>query len=256
MLAWKKEGQPPKEYWEELPSTRKEAKRIGSRFYYTGKPDIDGVVYIRYASTGQTANFYNRKNDLTLRKKREQSKEYKTKYKTYRDSHKDYFKEKQIQWRKDNPEYNKKYKEDYYLDQENKKRRNKIKREWEKKYKDDNPSYKVIKSHYSRVNQLIRNPKSVKTMKLLGCNKKTFIKHIKDQFEDGMTFENYGKIWHIDHIIPLGEFYDLANNIQEQKIAFNYKNQRPLFKNDNLSRPKPRKSKKPITKLKKIKQYI
>ena len=44
----------------------------------------------------------------------------------------------------------------------------------------------------------------------LGCDVDTFVKHLENQFVEGMTWENYGK-WHIDHIKPLCTF-DHSNN--------------------------------------------
>ena len=46
--------------------------------------------------------------------------------------------------------------------------------------------------------------------------------------------ENYGKIWHIDHVIPISKF-DLNNN-EEQLVAFNWRNTMPLSSRENLSK--------------------
>ena len=109
--------------------------------------------------------------------------------------------------------------------------------------KKNDPSYKIIKSHYSRINQLIKNSKAKKTMELLGCSRDFFIDHLKKQFTKGMTIENYGTFWHVDHIIPLYTFKNLTTSLEAQTIAFNYKNTRPLKAQDNLRRPKGLKSK-------------
>ena len=58
MLIWKKKDRPPKKDWKKLPKIRNEAKRLGSRFYFTGKKDINGEVFIKYTSSGTTANFF------------------------------------------------------------------------------------------------------------------------------------------------------------------------------------------------------
>ena len=52
----------------------------------------------------------------------------------------------------------------------------------------------------------------------------------------GADLKNIGKLYHIDHIKPLCTFNLL--NKEEQFEAFNYKNTRLLFIDDNLSRPK------------------
>ena len=48
------------------------------------------------------------------------------------------------------------------------------------------------------------------------------------------TFENHGKVWHYDHIIPIAKF-DLSKKT-EQLRCFNYKNLQPLFIKDNLEK--------------------
>ena len=58
MLIWKKKERPPKNVWKKLPKIRKEAKSLGSRFYFTGKKDINGEIFIKYTSSGKTANFF------------------------------------------------------------------------------------------------------------------------------------------------------------------------------------------------------
>ena len=80
-------------------------------------------------------------------------------------------------------------------------------------------------------------------MELLGCSKIFFINHLRKQFTAGMTIENYGTLWHVDHIIPLYTFGNLTTSQEAQAIAFNYKNTRPLLAQDNLRRPKGLKSK-------------
>ena len=48
------------------------------------------------------------------------------------------------------------------------------------------------------------------------------------------TFENYGREWHIDHVIPLSKF-DL-NDEEQQLVAFNWRNTMPLSVKENLSK--------------------
>ena len=84
---------------------------------------------------------------------------------------------------------------------------------------------------------LKRNSKSRPTEKLVGCNF-TFLKqYLQKQFKKGMNWNLFmkGKI-HIDHIIPCCEF-DLSK-AEEQQKCFNYRNLRPLWDYENLTRKK------------------
>ena len=68
---------------------------------------------------------------------------------------------------------------------------------------------------------------------LLGCSFEEFKNYIESKFQDSMNWENIGK-WHLDHIKPLSLF-DL-NDIEQQKQAFHYTNQQPLWAIDNLKK--------------------
>ena len=46
-----------------------------------------------------------------------------------------------------------------------------------------------------------------------------------------MSFENYGKIWQIDHIVPV-ELFNIDSET-DKIICFNYENTIPMFKSDN-----------------------
>lgn len=55
---------------------------------------------------------------------------------------------------------------------------------------------------------------------------------ISNKLLKDMTWNNYGSVWVIDHIVPL-RLFDMTNP-EELKIAFHYKNITPLYKEDNL----------------------
>ena len=72
------------------------------------------------------------------------------------------------------------------------------------------------------------------TEELIGCSMEYFVSYIESKFADGMTWENYGKKWNIDHIKPCVAFNLLIFN--EQKDCFNYKNLMPVWCFDNLQK--------------------
>lgn len=72
----------------------------------------------------------------------------------------------------------------------------------------------------------------------IGCSLSELAEKFEDQFEDGMTWENFGaRGWVIDHIIPLATF-DLRR-IEQVSKACHYTNLRPCWEAEN-SRKKDR----------------
>ena len=55
--------------------------------------------------------------------------------------------------------------------------------------------------------------------------------HIESQFEDWMSWENQGKDWHIDHIIPMSWF-----SLDNWKECFALNNLQPMRASENESK--------------------
>lgn len=70
----------------------------------------------------------------------------------------------------------------------------------------------------------------------LGCSIGEFKLYVSNYFKlyPGMTWNNYGKEWHLDHYIPLSSF-DLTDETQV-KEACHYTNLQPLWSGDNLKK--------------------
>ena len=75
--------------------------------------------------------------------------------------------------------------------------------------------------------------KSIPSLELLGCSVDEWMSYLISTFTEGMTTEKLknGEI-HIDHKIPCCAF-DLTDT-EQQKICFNWRNTRCLWKKDNL----------------------
>ena len=81
----------------------------------------------------------------------------------------------------------------------------------------------------SRVGTALRRAGVKKTQKsfdLIGCSPSFLRDYLEVQFTPEMSWENYGTVWHVDHIIPIASF-DLSDLEQRHK-AFHYSNCRPL----------------------------
>ncbi len=74
--------------------------------------------------------------------------------------------------------------------------------------------------------------KCAKTTEMLGCSINDFRIYLESKFESGMTWKNYGSVWHVDHIMPCAIF-DLTKP-DHQRRCFHFSNMQPLFKEDNL----------------------
>lgn len=96
-------------------------------------------------------------------------------------------------------------------------------------YKEEMKILKRLKiSIRNRIKAVIKNSgyHVGRTEDKLGCKIQELKNHLENQFTKGMSWENYGE-WHVDHINPLYSI-DLINP-EQYKLAFNYKNTRPLW---------------------------
>ena len=96
----------------------------------------------------------------------------------------------------------------------------------------EEPISKIIRNVRSRILSAIKN-KSKRTVDYLGCNCSNYLKWILNN-DERYTFENHGKEWHIDHVVPLSRF-DMSDE-EQQLIAFNWRNTMPLSVNENLKK--------------------
>ena len=128
----------------------------------------------------------------------------------------------------------KKYRKQYIA--ENKDWWRKYEREYKSSRRQEDMFFRIKGNLSSRLSDLIKNRGiGQRTKELLGCDRDTFLQHIKSQFTEGMTWENYGlKGWHVDHVIPISS-YDLTNE-DEVKKACHYTNLQPLWWQDNLEK--------------------
>lgn len=73
-----------------------------------------------------------------------------------------------------------------------------------------------------------------RAVELLGCSIDSFKLYLESQFEPEMTWENYGKLWEIDHIMPCAIF-DFTKT-EHHKRCFHFSNMQPLTKHKNRSK--------------------
>ena len=74
--------------------------------------------------------------------------------------------------------------------------------------------------------------KTNKIFYLLGCSHSFLRLWIESQLYGEMTPKNYGKIWCLDHCLPIAKFNLLDEN--DMKKSFNWVNLRPMYVKDNI----------------------
>lgn len=102
--------------------------------------------------------------------------------------------------------------------------------EIDRKWESESPEKRLVKAIRSRVKGFV-NGGYDDFEKHIGCDRGTFKKHIESQFEDGMSWDNWGD-WHLDHIIPVSA-YDFCDDREISKCC-NYRNFRPLWAGENI----------------------
>lgn len=93
--------------------------------------------------------------------------------------------------------------------------------------------HRLIHNACSRIRCVCRGielPKS--KMKYLGCTGAELKLHLESMFLDGMSWDNYGTVWHVDHKIPLS-WFDM-NHEGDRKTALCYTNLQPMFALENI----------------------
>lgn len=108
----------------------------------------------------------------------------------------------------------------------------KIREKYNERYHND-PEFKLHRVCSKRIIMAIKK-KTKSTDKYVGCKTDELLKWFEFCFEDCMTFENHGSLWHVDHVIPVDTF-DLTDEYQ-QMICFNWKNLSPVLAVENLTK--------------------
>jgi hypothetical protein len=205
------------------------------------------------AMSKEERNAYMREwNKKNRDKKRESDRKYreahsaeiKAYHKEWRDNNREHLNERQRERYKENPEAFKLRKDRYTNSHQAqvKEAHARYKREnrqrctdYERNKRHSDPVYRFRTSvrcliwGYARKKGYKGNKK---TWELVGCDFDSFLVHIKSQFEDGMTLENYGHgegQWNIDHIIPICT----AKTDEDIERLNHYSNLRPMWATEN-----------------------
>jgi hypothetical protein len=95
------------------------------------------------------------------------------------------------------------------------------------------PEKAMIRSAVRTMLKYANVSKKSKMRQYIGCSPAFFRGWLEAQFHDGMTWDNYGKVWVVDHIVPL-KWWDVKNYPDHLYEASHYSNLQPMFKRDNI----------------------
>ena len=139
-------------------------------------------------------------------------------------------KQRQGEYYLKNSETLKKYQSEYA-----KNNRENIKNYYNNRRKND-PTFKLATNLRSRTSIVLRakNVSKNKTFELIGCSQTFFKQWMEFQLYGEMTIENYGNVWQIDHTLPITSI-NLFNE-DELRKCFNWRNLRPLYSKENISK--------------------
>lgn len=208
----------------DVPKTKEEAIQTNNVKYFTGKPCKNNHVDFRYTNTGicysckRTQNKIDRTNHLE-RNKKSSKKSYLNNIDKHRKS--------SLEWSRKNKEKSNLIKKRHKLKYaERYKEKNKLYQREQRK----NPLRRLYKNTSKAIWEWLKNDKAYRRWEsILGYSLETLKKHLESQFRDGMTWENYGPYWHVDHIKP----QSLCSTFEE---AWNINNLQPLLAKENLSK--------------------
>lgn len=99
------------------------------------------------------------------------------------------------------------------------------------------PHRKLKRNLRTRLHAIIRRGMAAKwqsASKLCGCTAEELQRYLESNFKRGMSWKNYGKDWHIDHVIPCAKF-DLTK-LDDQRKCFHYLNLMPEWADVNHSK--------------------
>jgi hypothetical protein len=156
-------------------------------------------------------------------------------------------KEKRLKYAKDNysrtkevralrkkeiDEYRKKWRE------ENREKCNEQAKLWQRDKKKKDAQYRLNCVFSNRITQSLKIFNIFKSkcgwQKAVGYTLKDLVEHLEKQFDENMSWDNYGSYWHIDHIKPKSLFVFESIEDEQFKECWGLNNLRPLEAKENI----------------------
>lgn len=110
-------------------------------------------------------------------------------------------------------------------------------REYQRRKWKTRPDHRVRVSISAGIRKALKAGKSRRSwQRLVGYSVAELMRHLERQFLRGMTWENYGPVWHIDHIVPVKAFRAESVDSPEFRACWALSNLRPMWAIENVSK--------------------
>ena len=210
---------------------RKDALAQGLTHYFTGKPCKRGHLAVRYASTKSCVECSAAHNTTFHAANPGKSTEYSQRWQAKNPDKVKAIEARRVRHRTDQV----RARELAYRERTREQRRAYC-RKWQTNRMAINTAFHFRSNLASLINTAIRKQfgsKASRTHDMIGCTVAELSQHLRIQFTDGMTWDNYGRNgWHVDHVRPCASF-DLTDP-EQQRQCFHYTNLQPLWAGDNI----------------------
>jgi hypothetical protein len=192
--------------------------------------------YLRKDSWKETSKHWREKNKEHLQNYniewREKNKEYSIWYKRqYYQVNRDIFLQKAKEYRL----ISKSRRADYQSRPEIKQRRNELMRQ----RRSNDGCFRLIDAFSTNFNDWVKRTNTKNVFRNLNYSRDELISYITSQFVEGMSWDNYGSYWDLDHKRPKSSFKlttDSKLNLELIEKCWSLENLRPLWKDLNITK--------------------
>ena len=156
--------------------------------------------------------------------------------KKYRQNNKEYMSNKSKNWYEENKEHRKEYLKEYR--EKNVDKIRKIKRDYERNRKHNDPTYKLIANFRTAIYTVLKENNMDKYghyFDILKYSPEELVVHLENQFTEGMEWDNYGE-WHVDHRLPITSFNFREVGDNEFMRCWELNNLQPMWGDENISK--------------------
>jgi hypothetical protein len=137
-------------------------------------------------------------------------------------------------WYEQNKEHRKEYLKEYR--EKNVDKIRKIKRDYERNRKHNDPTYKLIANFRTAIWTVLKENDMNKYghyFDILKYSPDELVVHLENQFTEDMTWDNYGE-WHVDHRLPISSFKFQEVGDNEFMRCWGLNNLQPMWGSENI----------------------